>query len=239
MNSFIIKIIAMITMLIDHSIKASESRSVLMYALGRIAFPLFAFQTTIGYEKTRSVKKYLIRLLVFAIISQISFSLYNIIIIGSNGFELNVIFTMILGIISMYIYDIKIEPKIRISQKVLTNIIKFILIANILMLAQLIKVDYKAYGVFLILFIHIFYNHKNKIWFIIGYILLVIAKFTISYYGTVPVQYYIGLLIGGLLPLIIMLLYNGKKGKSLKYLFYVFYPVHLAIIVLIKLLISI
>lgn len=59
MSSFTLKMIAIICMLIDHSCDVFVQHYSIGYVIGRIAFPLFAFQIVVGYENTRDVKKYL------------------------------------------------------------------------------------------------------------------------------------------------------------------------------------
>ena len=59
MSIFVIKIIACVTMVLDHvkyAIPATEN-FITIY-LGRIAFPLFAFLITEGYIHTSNLKKY-------------------------------------------------------------------------------------------------------------------------------------------------------------------------------------
>ena len=234
MSSFIIKIIALLAMLVDHTTKIIGSRFLLLYLIGRISFPLFAFQTTIGYAKTKNVNKYLLRLLIFALISEIPYQIFINQITERNDISLNIFFTICLGVICMYIYDLDIKKDFHREKRFLYNSLKVIVIFFIIVFAKYINVDYGIFGVFLILFIHILYN-KNKILFSIGYIYLITIEYINSFFYIVPFNYFIAMLIGGYIPLIFMLLYNGKKGVGLKYLFYIFYPVHLTILVVINL----
>ena len=59
MSSFVIKLIAIITMLCDHSGDAIIGHFSILNIIGRIAFPLFCFQIVVGYKHTKNVKKYL------------------------------------------------------------------------------------------------------------------------------------------------------------------------------------
>lgn len=236
MSSFIIKIIAMVTMTIDHTTKTFCWRFLPLYALGRIAFPLFAFQTTISYNKTKDMAKYVKRLLIFSIISQIPYSLFEFYMLGIRKISLNIMFTLLLGILSMYIYDKEVKKELETKKKTIAYILKIIAISSTFCLAYFLNVDYRIFGVLLILFIHIFYK-RNKCVFGLGYIAIITIGYFYSYSHVLSERQFISTLIGGYIPLIIMLLYNGKKGRGLKYLFYIFYPLHLILLVLLRILV--
>ena len=109
MTSFTLKLIAMITMFIDHFGYAIMGQFSFFNLFGRLAFPIFAFQISEGFIHTKSVKKYLLRLIIFALISQIPFSLFTYYIAHSNPLTLNVFFTLAFGLVSIYIYDLIIK----------------------------------------------------------------------------------------------------------------------------------
>ena len=100
MNSFVLKIIAFITMFLDHAGKIVTPYIYPLVYIGRFAFPIFAFQASLGYQHTRSLKKYIIRLFIFAVISQIPYYFYF------DGADFNVIFTLLSGIISIYVFEL-------------------------------------------------------------------------------------------------------------------------------------
>jgi hypothetical protein len=115
-----LKLIAIITMLIDHTaavvlekiIVAGESSNtiaydsvlyfiyVLMRMIGRLAFPIFCFLLVEGFLHTRSVRKYAIRLAAFALISEIPFDLA---LFGEPFYfnYQNVFFTLLIGLLVM------------------------------------------------------------------------------------------------------------------------------------------
>lgn len=246
MSSFVIKIIAIISMLCDHGGYLLLGHFSVLNIVGRIAFPLFAFQLVIGYEHTSNLKKYLLRLLIFAFISQIPFYIMFHTLTDAKP-KLNIFFTLLLGICSMYIYDncFDNEPnnrkiiydhkpntfdKFPISVRIVVGVL---LMPLVLFLAYFLNVDYSIWGVLLILFIHVFYNkNKNKLKFSIGY--LILCSFEVAlYFGYLSYSWLLADYIFTALPLIFMLLYNQKKGPSLKYFFYAFYPIHLIILELI------
>jgi hypothetical protein len=99
MTSFVLKIIAMITMFCDHLGYAIFSKFSAFNYIGRISFPLFAFGISEGYAHTKSKKNYCIRLLMFAIISQVPFNLFCSIF--RTGFMLNIFFTLLIGLIAI------------------------------------------------------------------------------------------------------------------------------------------
>jgi len=261
MSSFVIKLIAIITMLCDHSGDAILGRFSFLNVIGRIAFPLFCFQIVIGYKHTKNVNKYLLRLFLFGLISQIPFCLFTYLYLARIDL-LNVFFTLTIGLLAIYILDV--FPK---KYKFLAVILNLVLV----IIAELAQTDYGWFGVCLIICIYLFYNDKssiknvskmdnsskdnlqtsnskmrkshnsityfnNNILFVIVFFTLVVIKFS-NYLAIASYNLTLLQIIGTFFPVIFMLLYNGKKGPSLKYSFYAFYPVHLLILVAIHYLI--
>lgn len=216
MSAFALKIIAIITMFADHIGYAIYGHSSYLNYIGRIAFPIFAFQISEGYIYTRNLKKYFLRLFIFALVSQLPFLLfYNSLV--SNSFCLNIFFTLIIGLASIFIYD-----------KSKNKIFGIILCTLLALLAQYTKCDYGFYGVSIITLFYIF--KKSKIKSSIAFIFATTIKylFYMIKYGFYNVYLY--LLLCSLIPIIFISLYNGKKGKDTKYLLYLFYPIHLLLI---------
>lgn len=221
MTSFILKIIAIISMIIDHVSYAYYGKFTYFNLLGRIAFPIFAFQISEGYIHTKSKKKYMFRLILFAIISQIPFSLFLSLISGADVYSLNIFFTLVLGLLCIIIYDNFFK-----KYDIFVKIMSIVLIVNIIVLAQILKCDYGAFGVIIILLFYLFKN--NKILMITSFILACIVKY-LSYilkFGNI----YISICLFTILPIIFICLYNGKQGYKIKYLLYVFYPLHLILL---------
>lgn len=216
MTIFIVKIIACITMVLDHIKYVYEpSQNFITEYFGRISFPLFAFLLTEGYVHTSNLKKYAGRLILFGLISQIPFMIFRTYV--GEWKMLNIMATLLLGLGTITAYD-KIKDKD----------IAILIVLFLVILGKFLKVDYGAYGVLLIFVIYLFKDKK---------LLLVI-----SYIGIILLHYFlrdalnmsnIYSIIFTIIPVFIMLLYNGKQGKKLKYFFYLFYPVHLVIIDLI------
>lgn len=121
MTAFVLKIVAMFSMTCDHLSYLIFGKFSFLNYIGRIAFPIFAFQITEGYVHTSNLKKYFLRLFVFALISQLPFMLF--ISTYSNAFHLNVFFTLLLGLLAITIYD-KLD-KVVCEKKVSHVLFKF------------------------------------------------------------------------------------------------------------------
>ena len=104
LTSFTLKLIGIVSMLLDHIGKVFLPDQIWLQCLGRLAFPIFAFGVAEGYLHTRNVKKYAIRLTIFAIISQAPYALFRI-AAGNDPTNLNILFTLLLGLIAIYVYD--------------------------------------------------------------------------------------------------------------------------------------
>ena len=111
LNNLQLKIIAVVSMLIDHTADALpvfHTASVrplymLMRYAGRLAFPLFAFLLAVGAEKTHDKKKYLLRLGVFALLSEVPFdwALFGRPVCWERQ---NVFFTLFLALLSIAVW---------------------------------------------------------------------------------------------------------------------------------------
>lgn len=220
MSSFVIKIIACVCMFFDHIKYAlPELENFITVYMGRIAFPLFAFLITEGYLHTKDVSKYRNRLFIAAIISQVPFVLFRFLV--GEWKCLNIIFTFVISITAMMIYD-------KLSNKFLALFID----ACLVILVELLHIEYGWYAMVIVLIFHVFKN--KKIWMSIFYILTVII-----YYYTLGFNVFMNInafvyAICTIIPLGIVLLYNGEKGRDDKRLFYYFYPIHLLIVYLIS-----
>ncbi len=220
MNAFVLKIIACITMFIDHIGYAIFNDTSYFNYIGRIAFPIFSFQISEGYTHTKSLKKYLYRLLIFALVSQIPFMLFSSIITDNWG--LNVIFTLSFGLISIAAYD---------KCNKLFGIIVCIALGII---SEFLHCDYGFYGVAITFLFYVFNN--SKILMALSFTIATIIKYgynIFSYYsyGTAifksAFEYYFPFALCTLIPLIFICLYNKKKGPNSRYILYLFYPLHM------------
>ena len=74
-NTFTLKCIAIISMLIDHIGMVLFPEQLIFRMIGRLAFPIFAYVLVEGFFYTKNINKYLLRLGVFAIVSEVPFDL--------------------------------------------------------------------------------------------------------------------------------------------------------------------
>lgn len=231
MSSLILKLIACACMLCDHLSDALFGEITFLNYIGRFSFTIFAFQIANGYIHTHNIKKYIARLSIFGLISQIPFMLFYSVVFNKI-FVVNVIFTLLFGLLVILIYD---------------KYNKFVGICSLLalgILAEVCNFDYGFYGVFIVFVFYLLHNKKQ-------YMALVFVLSVIAKYGINLIKYSIpfyNLFLGNTysmctyftcLSIIPILFYNGKKGKDVKYLFYIFYPLHLFILAMISYLVSV
>lgn len=196
---FTLKIIAIITMFLDHYYRIIGGPEWLSM-LGRLAFPIFAFSISEGYSHTKNVNKYLMRLLNFAIIIQLPNFL------GFQEYPLNIFFTLALGLFCLEILD---NNKINI-------VVRYIVVLYLCFLAEKTGLDYGAYGVILIILFNKLKN--NKLYIFIAFLALNLVILKIGNLSEMQIY--------SIFSLIPIFLYNGKKGYGMKYFFYLFYPLH-------------
>ena len=237
MSVLLLKIIACVSMVFDHlRYPISEIENYFfLNNIGRISFPLFAFCAVEGYVHTKNLKKYLLRLFIFGLISQYPFMLFRTLV--SKDKLLNIMFTLILGIMSIYCFD-------HIKNKKLGFLLSLLIIA----LGKIIHVDYGWFGVATCFVLYLF--REKKISRTLIFSLLVIAFYVIRIITSINENSAIGLdsffpslkknapaMLFVILSNCFMWLYNGEAGKSnkfWKYFFYVFYPAQCLLVFLIS-----
>ena len=219
MSNFILKIIAIISMLFDHAGYIIFNKFSFMNYIGRLAFPIFAFGVAKGYSHTKDLKKYFSRLIIFAFISQLPYLLFLNIIGGD--FILNTLFTLILGLLAITVYE-------KIDNKYLGLL--FVIFFGII--AHFCKFDYGWFGIVVIFIFHIFKDKKMLM--NIFFILATFINYILHLYITTLRIEYIFVFLFCSLSLIPINLYNGKKGKDIKYILYIFYPLHLVVLYLLN-----
>lgn len=221
MNVFVLKIIALATMMTDHYGAIFQSGVLTYRIIGRLAFPIYCFLLVEGYRHTGNVKNYAARLFLFALISELPFDLafYNKVIFAHQ----NIFFTLFIGLLTIYILD-NIEGKFK--SKGTAEIMATSTIIAACLLAIVMSVDYTATGIAYILLFYKTRSFSNKKKFTIiavGMLLLNLMSSWIQQFS--------------LLALALIYFYNeelGPKNKVLQLLFYAAYPLHLLVFYLIK-----
>ncbi len=206
LNGFTLKMIAMITMAIDHTGMVLFPQYMIFRIIGRLAFPIYCFLLVEGAVHTTNRKKYLGRMLLFALISEVPFDL----VCTGYPFSLysqNVFFTLFLGLAAIFLLE-----------RTRRNVYGMLGVIAIILLAEFAYTDYGSGGIVIIMLFYLF--REQKLFKSVGFA----AADIFLYGGITSVQSY------GVFSLIPILCYNGRRGPSVKYLFYVFYPVHLLVL---------
>lgn len=203
-----LKLIALLTMLTDHIGITYDLE--LFRMIGRLSFPIYAFLIVNGFNYSKNIKRYLSRLLLFAVISEIPFQLfkYNHINLSAG----NVFFTLSLGLIA-----------INWLNRCKNKILKFSGVFLICICSELLCSDYGFRGILLVVIFYLFRNRRLMQFIFMS--LLWIGSYRLN--G-----------IFGLISLVFIWIYNPRKHikrKISKYFFYWFYPVHLLVLYLFSL----
>lgn len=207
LNSFQLKCIAIITMLIDHIGAVLLPEYIILRYIGRISFPIFCFLLTEGFFHTKNVRKYILRLGFFALLSEIP---YDLAFMNSvmDFRRQNVFFTLFIGMVMMY----AVTRTNNLTEKTL-----YLVLA--MWAAQMVRGDYGYKGILLIATYFFFREYKV-------FKLLLGSVWNLMWNGSIQAY--------GALASIPLLLYSGEKGRSMKFLFYIFYPIHLLILYIIS-----
>ena len=218
-----LKIVGMLSMLIDHvgaflllpwinfqlmGITSADAQSAATWqqiyyatrAIGRLAFPIFCFLIVQGAIHTRDIQRYLLRLGIFALLSEIPFDLAR----SQVPFDFsaqNVYFTLFLGLLTLTgMKHFKANTLIQVA-----------IISSTCTLSYFLNTDYDIFGVLLIVVLYLFkaerlYQVLAGSFIYLGYNFYALPSFILIYF------------------------YNGQRGKFNSKLFYLFYPIHLIIL---------
>ena len=235
LTAAVLHIIAMTLMLMDHLWATLLPAREWLTCAGRVAFPIFAFMAVEGYFHTRSFKKYILRMLLFAVLSEIPFDLMY----GGTWFypvHQNVLWTFLLGLLGVWLME-----QVRKKGKTWMYLLVCVLVVPAgLVLGTLCMVDYYGGGV---LTVFVFYFlHGRKWWCFLGQ-LAALYWLNVELLGGLmyPVQLFgmefelcqQGLALLALIPI---WLYRGRQGyhsKPFQFLCYAFYPVHMLLLVVV------
>lgn len=217
MNSFTLKIIAAASMLLDHIGYMFVPGWSPYRVIGRLAFPIFAFLIVEGALHTRDFKKYVSRIAIFALISEIP---YDLAIFARPLYwgQCNILVTFLIGLLC-----------IKAMQKLLAHFnfspVGYAMGTAVFLggaaAARLLHTDYDIYGVMLIYVFYVFRDRK------VAKTLLAILVF-----ATMPFLYF-----PAAASLVLIWFYNDERGYNpawLRWGFYLFYPVHLIILYIVR-----
>lgn len=221
-----LKIIAILSMTLDHIGVHLFPDCQILRILGRLALPIFAYMIAEGCRHTRNPKKYLLTVLAVAALCQTVYfvamgSLYQCILVT---FSLS-----ILLILSLDRAGRKRTFPAVLSALLIWALVFFVCLGLPGILAHTdFAIDYGLWGVLLPVFIFLGRNKQERLLLaLVGLVLLAIFFRNLG-----DIQWC------SLLALPLLALYNGQRGKwRMKYFFYVYYPLHLAVIYGISLLI--
>lgn len=209
MTGFQLKLLAMLTMLIDHAGMILFPELTWMRVVGRLAFPLYCFLLAEGAIYTHDIKRYLGRLLMFAVLSEIPYDLACSKMLFDPWGQ-NVFFVLFFGLLACAAVQ-------RFREK---PALALLLVGALTLAAELLFFDYGGFGVALVV---VFYLCRaNRVGGALAFTALNTGFSLLN--G-------MGLQLAAPAAAIPMLLYNGKKGRAVnKWIFYGFYPVHLLLL---------
>jgi hypothetical protein len=253
MSAFILKLIATACMLIDHIGAVFDTDTPEVFRnIGRIAFPVYAFMIAYGCKKTRDIKKYLLRLGVFALVSEIPFDLafeYT----GEISFLrfTNVFYTLFLGAACIAVFQLisKNRPVMgsdmqpsdmqpSFIQSLPRKLLAAAAAIPIMILAHLLDTDYGMLGV---IYIFIFYlvNTENRVVRTLTMTAVIFVMYGYPYVYSVADTFFdvlLPMLPGGifytyeltnfwfaLTAAVLVCLYNGKQGPKANWVKWGFY----------------
>ena len=225
LSANVLKIIALVTMTIDHIGVIFFPGQIGWRIVGRLAFPLFAFFIAEGTKHTRNKLRYFLMIFCLGVVCEVFSRLF------SGLPECNILLTFSVSIGIIYALDwLKNSAEQRKTNSTVLASIVFVLALGLAfvtshILPQYISwfggFDYGFFGILVPVFVSLFDNKWLKlVCFATSLVLMVLLR--TPYWA---VQWFC------LVAVVLVLFYNGKRGKvNIKYLFYAYYPLHLAVL---------
>ena len=222
LDTDLLKLIAIVSMLIDHIGGAFFPEEGVFRWAGRLAFPIFCYCLTVGLLYTRSVKKYLMRLGAFALVSQPFYILafHPVSEFAENLTNWNIFFTLLLSLLAMA----------GLKER------KWWLFALAFFAVSWWNFDYSGTGIQLMLIFYLCRNHPK-----VGAVLYCLSYLPALWtgwpedplcltVGSVTVDWSIFAILAA--PLIFLPLHSRLRIN--RWFFYGFYPAHQALIALVR-----
>ena len=234
LTSDTLRLVAVLLMLSDHIWATVMSYGNWMTYIGRMAFPIFAFQISEGFFHTKDLKKYILRLLGFALASELPFNLFYSSRLF-NPFHQNVLFTLLLGLLA-----IRVIHRWRGEKTLKRTLVSLLWLLLIALGAVIGFADYGFWGVVTVVLFYLLRDFPLAWLAQLGAMVLIHGVlfegqvFPVELFGMaleIPAQ---GFAVFALIPI---WLYGGRKGrggKAAQYGFYAFYPAHMLLLYLIR-----
>ena len=219
MSSFALRLLALVTMLLDHAGLALFPQVSAFRCIGRLSFPLYCFLLAQGCRHTRDLRAYARRLLLLACLSEIPFDL---LIFGrvASGVEQNVLFSLLLGLMAIVACEaLAGRPQLAV------------LAVTAIMLA---RVSYGWLGVALCAGLYKTQGSRAKQ---AACLALLTGVYVLSLLFSGVDRGWVLVSLCALPAAVPVLLYNGKRGPRtplLTALFYTSYPLHLIALVIVR-----
>lgn len=248
-SSNTLKLIACIAMLIDHIAvffepNLSSECYLIARIIGRIAMPIFVYTLVQGYLYTKDFKRYIKRLGVLAVMTQIIIFLmsylmhqYTAMPVVSLYSFLNIIFSFPLCLIVLRAIDFR-KKYIQKYNKCINVLLRVMTVIVVLFLYSILEIDYGIFvpsiGVIYFMFECLKQKRKNKIELLIYSFIELLISFVIM-------LFYHRLELFSFFSIPILLLYSGNRGnvsKNYYKFFYYFYPLHFLLLYSIAILIG-
>lgn len=238
LSSNALKIIAAVSMLLDHIGVILLPHATILRILGRIAFPIFAFMIAEGCAKTKNKRRYFLSVFLLGAACQVVYCLYD------DQLYLGILITFSISI--LLIYALQALKKVLFGdakspgRKIAAVLAFLLLLAGVYVLNLYLTIDYGFWGCLLPVFASVFRTpsvnapaffkkldrlsvHVISFW--IGLAILACVRGGVQPYSLCAVP--------------LLLLYSGARGaRSMKWFFYIFYPAHLAALELLAMILA-
>ena len=232
-----LKIIASLSMLIDHIGIIFFPKIYIFRIIGRLSFPIFSFMIAEGCRYTKNKTRYFFTIFLFATFIQVIYYLY------SKDLYMCVLVTFSISILIIYALQ-NFKNSIYSSSSFMIKLFSGILFFSTLIITYLLNkyldIDYGFCGCMLPVLVSLFHSPKDNTSKL--FITLDQLPIHICVMGIGLILLSIGnewFQIFSLLSLPLLLMYSGCREKiNLKYFFYIFYPLHIVILEFVHMLIN-
>lgn len=230
LNGNTLKIIAAVSMLIDHIGVVLLPDVGFLRVLGRLAFPIYAYMIAEGCAHTKHRLRYFLTVFLLGAVCQTVYA------IASDGTYMGILITFSMSILLVYMLQaVKAAwtaNEETVARRILLTALFAAAVAGVYLFTCFVRIDYGFWGCMAPVFASLFRAPRDAeapLWrkldcntvhvLMLGVCLLILA----CVFG--------GIRFCALLAVPLLLLYSGKRGTAnLKYFFYIFYPAHLVLL---------